>query len=162
MVSAIVIRGGSSLFLIITPHRLRRVQQLRRHIRRNPRRHAPIRRNIRPTALQTPTGLHDGLTATVSVFDGASLSQPPPTHQTAKTMKRQIIAFHLLLSAKRKTSIMTPDPARPILPVLRHIGYLPLVVSNTPRRMFSKVHQDALRMRRNPLTVHGNRAAHVD
>ena len=49
---------GSSVFLIITPvHAHRHVQRLRRHIRRNPRRNAPIRRNIRPRTLQTTPSL---------------------------------------------------------------------------------------------------------
>ena len=50
-------RGGS-VFLIITPvHAHRHVQRLRRHIRRNPRRNAPIRRNIQPSTLQTTPSL---------------------------------------------------------------------------------------------------------
>lgn len=49
---------GSSAFLIITPvHAHRHVQRLRRHIRRNPRRNAPIRRNIQPRTLQTTPSL---------------------------------------------------------------------------------------------------------
>ena len=53
-------RGGS-VFLIITPvHAHRHVQRLRRHIRRNPRRNAPIRRNIRPRTLQTTPSLTIG------------------------------------------------------------------------------------------------------
>ena len=157
-----VMRAGSSLFLIITSHHLRRVQQGRRHIRRNPRRHAPIRRNIRPTALQASTSLHDGRTATVGILDAPSLSQTPTTHQTTEPMKSRIIRFHILLSTERKTSIMTPNAATSVLPVIRHILNLPLIVRYTTSRMLRQIHQNALGMGRNRLPVHGNFGSHVD
>ena len=63
--------SGGSVFLIITPvHAHRNVQQLRRHIRRNPRRHAPIRRNVRPRTLQTAPSLHNA-------EQGLSWPEPP-------------------------------------------------------------------------------------
>ena len=163
MVSAMVMRGGNSLFLILTPsHAHSRIQQGRSHIRRNPRRHALVRANIRPTAIQTSTGLHDGRTTPVMVFDSPSLRETPPTNQTAERPKRGIIRLEILLSAERKTTVMPPNPARPVLPVLRHIGYLPLVVSNTASRVLGEIHQDTFRMRGNPLTVHSDFATNVD
>lgn len=158
-----VIRGGNSVFLIITPvHAHRHVQQLRRHIRRKPSRNSTIRRNIRPRTLQTAASLTNSQTPSFGVCNSPSLRETPPTNQTPKTVKSRIIAFHILLSAERKTTVMPPHPAGTILPVIRHIRYLPLIVSHTTRRMFSKVHQDSLRMRRNRLTVHGNHTANVD
>lgn len=79
---------GSSVFLIITPvHAHRHVQRLRRHIRRNPRRNAPIRRNIRPRTLQTTP----------------SLRETPPTNQPTETVKSRIISLEILLHAQRQT-----------------------------------------------------------
>ena len=91
-------RGGS-VFLIITPvHAHRNVQQLRRHIRRNPRRHAPIRRNVRPRTLQTAPSLHNAEQG----LNGPSLRETPPTNQTTETVKSRIISLEILLHAQRQ------------------------------------------------------------
>ena len=77
--------GGGSVFLIITPvHAHRNVQQLRRHIRRNPRRHAPIRRNVRPRTLQTAPKPAQRRTGSLN---GPILRETPPTNQTTETVK---------------------------------------------------------------------------
>ena len=112
MVSAMVINGGSSVFLILTSHRLRRVQQTRRHRRRKPRRHAPIRRNIRPRTLQTAPSLTNSRTTPVIVLDAPSLRETPPPHQTAETVKSRVITLHILLSAERQATVVTPTPCR--------------------------------------------------
>ena len=80
-------RGGS-VFLIITPvHAHRNVQQLRRHIRRNPRRHFK-----QLLACTTPN----------RVFNGPSLRETPPTNQTTETVKSRIISLEILLHAQRQ------------------------------------------------------------
>lgn len=92
-------RAGGSVFLIITPvHAHRNVQQLRRHIRRNPRRHAPIRRNVRPRTLQTAPSLHNAEQG----LNGPSLRETPPTNQTTETVKSRIISLEILLHAQRQ------------------------------------------------------------
>lgn len=97
-------RGGS-VFLIITPvHAHRHVQRLRRHIRRNPRRNAPIRRNIRPRTLQTTPSLTIiSRTTPNRVFDALSLRETPPTNQPTETVKSRIISLEILLHAQRQT-----------------------------------------------------------
>ena len=162
MVSAMVINGGSSVFLILTSHRLRRVQQTRRHRRRKPRRHAPIRRNIRPRTLQTAPILTNSRTTPVIVLDAPSLRETPPPHQTAETVKSRVITLHILLSAERQATVVTPHPAGTTLPIFRHIRYLPLIVRDAASGMFRQIHQDTFGMRRHPLPVHGNHAANVD
>ena len=57
---------------------------------------------------------------------------------------------------------MPPHATTSVLPILRHIGYLPLVMGDTPRRVLSQVHKYPLRMRGNPLTVHIDFATNVD
>lgn len=103
-----------SVFLIITPvHAHRNVQQLRRHIRRNPRRHAPIRRNVRPRTLQTAPSLH---TTPNRVFNGPSLRETPPTNQTTETVKSRIISLEILLHVQRQT-IMRQGRSTKTVPV---------------------------------------------
>ena len=158
-----VISAGSSFLFTFTSHHVHGgIQQGRSHIRRNPRRHATIRRNIRPTALQTAPSLTNSRTTPVIVLDAPSLRETPPTNQTTETVKSRIIRLEILLFAQRQASVVPPHAATAILPIVRHVGYLPLIVGNTPRRMLRKVHEYSFGMRRNSLTVHGNRAAHVD
>lgn len=110
-------RGGSSVFLIITPvHAHRHVQRLRRHIRRNPRRNAPIRRNIRPRTLQTTPSLTISRTTPNRVFDALSLRETPPTNQPTETVKSRIISLEILLHAQRQT-IMRQGRSTKTVPV---------------------------------------------
>lgn len=109
---------GSSVFLIITPvHAHRHVQRLRRHIRRNPRRNAPIRRNIRPRTLQTTPSLTIiSRTTPNRVFDALSLREAPPTNQPTETVKSRIISLEILLHAQRQT-IMRQGRSTKTVPV---------------------------------------------
>lgn len=116
IVSALVMSGGS-VFLIITPvHAHRHVQRLRRHIRRNPRRNAPIRRNIRPRTLQTTPSLTISRTTPNRVFDALSLRETPPTNQPTETVKSRIISLEILLHAQRQT-IMRQGRSTKTVPV---------------------------------------------
>lgn len=111
-------RGGSSVFLIITPvHAHRHVRRLRRHIRRNPRRNAPIRRNIRPRTLQTTPSLTIiSRTTPNRVFDALSLRETPPTNQPTETVKSRIMSLEILLHAQRQT-IMRQGRSTKTVPV---------------------------------------------
>ena len=57
---------------------------------------------------------------------------------------------------------MTPDAATAILPIFRHVGYLPLIVGNTPRGMLCEVHQNPFGVSGHRLAIHGNLAADID
>lgn len=117
IVSALIMSGGSSVFLIITPvHAHRHVQRLRRHIRRNPRRNAPIRRNIRPRTLQTTPSLTISRTTPNRVFDALSLRETPPTNQPTETVKSRIMSLEILLHAQRQT-IMRQGRSTKTVPV---------------------------------------------
>lgn len=94
-----MVTSGGSVFLIITPvHAHRNVQQLRRHIRRNPRRHAlygetsGLEHFKQLLACTTPN----------RVFNGPSLRETPPTNQTTETVKSRIISLEILLHAQRQ------------------------------------------------------------
>lgn len=110
-------RGEFSLPHNHPVHAHRHVQRLRRHIRRNPRRNAPIRRNIRPRTLQTTPSLTIiSRTTPNRVFDALSLRETPPTNQPTETVKSRIMSLEILLHAQRQT-IMRQGRSTKTVPV---------------------------------------------
>ena len=57
---------------------------------------------------------------------------------------------------------MPPHATTSVLPVLRHIGYLPLVMRDSASRMLREVHQYSLGMRWHLLAVHDDFTADID
>lgn len=109
-------RGEFSLPHNHPVHAHRHVQRLRRHIRRNPRRNAPIRRNIQPSTLQTTPSLHNSRTTPNRIFNGPSLRETPPTNQPTETVKSRTISLEILLHAQRQT-IMQQGRSTKTVPV---------------------------------------------
>ena len=84
---------------------------------RNPRRNAPIRRNIRPRTLQTTPSLTIiSRTTPNRVFDALSLRETPPTNQPTETVKSRIMSLEILLHAQRQT-IMRQGRSTKTVPV---------------------------------------------